>query len=205
MPEPPSTSSSKDQQEGALRDYALSYLARFPVSKSRMRIVLLRRAQAKEQNLSEQGLAELLAELEELGYLNDEKFALGRVRGLLRRGASFYEIRGKLARDGVHSAQIQETLSHIQHAGGKQELELLQALKVARKRRLGPFRGPFRGPSRSAFDNNEHPEKEQRAKRDKKDLLALARKGFSMSTLQRLFTASEDELLQWQEQAKEED
>lgn len=170
-----------------------------------MRIVLLRRAQAKEQNLSEQGLAELLAELEELGYLNDEKFALGRVRGLLRRGASFYEIRGKLARDGVHSAQIQETLAHIEPAGGKQELELLQALKVARKRRLGPFRGPFRGPSRSAFDNNEHPEKEQRAKRDKKDLLALARKGFSMSTLQRLFTASEDELLQWQEQAKEED
>ena len=205
MPEPPSTSSSKDQQEGALRDYALSYLARFPVSKSRMRIVLLRRAQAKEQNLSEQGLAELLAELEELGYLNDEKFALGRVRGLLRRGASFYEIRGKLARDGVHSAQIQETLAHIEPAGGKQELELLQALKVARKRRLGPFRGPFRGPSRSAFDNNEHSEKEQRAKRDKKDLLALARKGFSMSTLQRLFTASEDELLQWQEQAKEED
>ena len=199
LPDTPATSASKQQLDDArLRDYALSYLARFPVSSQRMRIVLARRAQAKEQNLTSQGLVELLAELQELGYLNDEKFARARASSLLRRGASLYEIRAKLGRDGVNSAQIQETLAQViaQDAeqrdsaeNGREGLELLQALKVARKRRLGPFRYQTQDPQ----DN----------KAKQKEMMALARKGFSLVVIKRLFNASEEELLAWQKQAEE--
>ena len=121
-----------------LRDYALNYLARFPASVAKLRIVLSRRARLKEQILTNEGLASLIGELRESGYVDDERFALARTRSLLRRGASLLEIRSKLARDGIAASQIKETLASFVVKEGSEALELVAAMRVARKRAIGP-------------------------------------------------------------------
>ncbi len=170
-----------------LRDYALNYLARFPASVTKLRIVLLRRARLKEQILTSEGLASLIGELQRSGYVDDERFALARTRSLLRRGASLFEIRSKLARDGIAASQIKETLASFVVKEGSEALELVAAMRVARKRAIGPFRRT----------NGDYAVRQ-------KDMAALARKGFSYGVLRRLFDASEEELEMWQKNIEEE-
>lgn len=118
----------------ALRDLALSYVARFATSGAKLEGYLARK-------LRERGLAEgeetpdiraLVARLVELGYVDDEAYARGRAGGLLRRGYG-----GRRIEQSLRAAGIDETVRDAvspDEAGARRA-----AFILARRRGFGPF------------------------------------------------------------------
>ena len=187
QPDSSSPASSPTSSSASLRDHSLYYLARFPSTKVKLRKVLLRWAQRRGLKTDAKQLEELMGELQTSGYLDDEKFALARARSLLQRGASLWDIRARLAKDGIEREQIRETLDALTENEDREEMEILSALRVARKKRLGPFRSPLPAG------------REEREKNRKKDIASLARKGFGWGVVQKIMKASEEDLCAWQE------
>ena len=190
--EQPSPSSSPP---ACLREHAFAYLARFPATKVKLRKVLLRWAARRGVKTDEQQLANLIDNLQENGWLDDEKFALARARSLLHRGSSLLDIRTRLAKDGIEREQIQQTLETLTENEDKEEVEILAALRVAQKKRLGPFRDPSRNPMPA--------DRGQREKSRKKDIGTLARKGFGWGVVQKIMQASDEDLCEWQKKLQE--
>ncbi len=191
---PPSSS-----PPACLRDHAFAYLARFPATKVKLRKVLVRWAVRRGLKIDEQQMAVLIESLQTGGYLDDEKFALGRARSLLLRGASLLDIRVRLAKDGIEREQIRETLETLTENEDKEELEILAAFRVAQKKRLGPFRDSQRG----SFGSPISADRAQREKNKKKDIATLARKGFGWGIVQKVMQASDEDLCEWQKKLQE--
>ena len=178
-----------------LRDHAFAYLARFPATHHKLRKVLARWAARRGVKTDERQMAALMESLQTGGYLDDEKFALARARSLLQRGASLLDIRARLAKDGIAREQIRETLDTLMQNEDREEVEILAALRVAQKKRLGPFRDSSRNPMPA--------DREQREKSRKKDIGTLARKGFSWGIVQKIMQASDEDLCEWQKKLQE--
>lgn len=118
----------------ALRDLALSYVARFATSGAKLEAYLARK-------LRERGLAEgeeapdiraLVARLVELGYVDDEAYARARAGGLLRRGYG-----GRRVEQSLRAAGIDEDVRSAvspDEAGARHA-----AFTLARRRGFGPF------------------------------------------------------------------
>ena len=70
----------------------------------------------------------------ELGLVNDAAFAENRARGLALSGRSQRAIAARLMAKGIDPAQARA----VSPSG--EETELVSALILARKRRIGPFR-----------------------------------------------------------------
>ena len=165
-----------------LENAALHYLERFAASSAGLRRVLLRKVDRSVAHWGGERADHLAAvdavivKLTGLGYLNDQAFAEMKTRSLHRQGKGSRAIRATLAAKGVDSElaeQAMETLTE-EHA----QPDLAAAVKLARKRRLGPFRLP-----------------EKRAEMRAKDMAALARSGFDFDTARRVIDAdSVDEL-----------
>lgn len=132
--------------EAALREAALNYLARYATTEAGLRQVLHRRIdlwarQATGQDdVRERAIAAkasvpaVIARLVELGLLNDAVFAESRARGLALSGRSRREIATRLMAKGIDPARAKSVLPEGEAA------ELVSALILTRKRRIGPFR-----------------------------------------------------------------
>jgi regulatory protein len=132
--------------EASLREAALSYLARYATTEAGLRLVLYRRIdrwarQATDRDDVDQHataarahVPALVARMVELGLLNDAAFAESRARGLALSGRSRRVIAMRLMAKGIDPDQAREALPEME--GG----ELVSALILARKRRIGPFR-----------------------------------------------------------------
>ena len=164
-----------------LKDAALHYLGRYAASTGRLRQVFLRRIRnsAKVHDFEPEPLLEelerVIAMLTRTGVLNDTSFAEGRVRSLSRRGGSRRQIAGKLAVAGVARETATEAL-----AGLEEEIpdaEFAAAIAYAKRRRLGAYRSsPDVTPERR-----------------RKDLMAMARAGFSLDLARRALAGAESE------------
>ena len=135
----------------ALRDAALTYLARYAATQAGLLRVLFRRidrwarlahgADADGDVLAAQIAAaqaaarELVARLATAGAVNDAAFAESRARSLRRAGRSRRAIGAHLAAKGV-GANVQRSVLP-EDAG---DADLAAALVLARRRRIGPFR-----------------------------------------------------------------
>ena len=129
-----------------LREAALNYLARFATTEAGLRLVLFRRIDrwarvaAALEDSGEQAAAAraavpgIVARMVDLGLINDAAFAENRARGLALSGQSRRAISARLMAKGIDPDQAREAMPEI--AGG----ELVSALILARKRRIGPFR-----------------------------------------------------------------
>jgi len=155
----------------ALEAAALRYLERFDCSTARLRKVLTERI-GKAARAGVEGAAEAPAIVEELlvryqgsGLINDERFAKNFAARQQDRGASRRMIEQKLRARGISSEVFEQVAPRNQSADG--ELEAAQAF--ARRRRLGPHRKP-----------------EAREEFRRKDLMALARAGFSYDIASRV-------------------
>lgn len=155
---------------------ALLYLERFSSSGANLRRVLLakvdRSVQAHDTDREEAvvWVEALLVKLTELGYLDDARYAETRARSLNRKGRSASTIRMDLRARGVDDPSVGAALETL-----GEELEdpdWNAAIALARRRRLGPFR-----PS------------EQRTDMRTKDLMVLARAGFSFDLARRVIDA----------------
>ena len=173
------TTEARAPDRARLRARALRYLERYGASQARLARVLGERARREAQAAGiearavEDDVASVVAELTELGLVDDAAYAQGRARALLRRGRSPARVRRALAADGIDRDDVESALAP--HGTGD-DLARAAAVRYARRRGLGPFRDPAR-----------------RAERRDRDLQALVRQGFPYPLARRIIDAEEIE------------
>ncbi|MBQ9272063.1 MAG: regulatory protein RecX [Alphaproteobacteria bacterium] len=124
-----------------LKNIGLYYLKRFETSVENLRSVLQRRIDSyarenPEWNKSEayQWAEDVLAEFEQLHYLDDTRFAQIKVRSYLNAGKPARYIQNKLRAKGIDPTEVEEILSEQEY----NPLEM--ALKLAKRKKIGPYR-----------------------------------------------------------------
>lgn len=170
----------------SLENAAVHYLQRFSASSANLRRVLLRRierarrAEAKIAPDAEKAVDEIVAKFQRLKLIDDAAFAAGKATALRRRGASRRTIGGKLRLAGIDDDGIEaaveaadtELAPPVEEASP--DAELRAALRLAQRRRLGPYRP-----------------RSERAERRQRDLASLARAGFSLDIARKVIDAED--------------
>ncbi len=178
-----------------LRNAGLHYLKRYTSSSENFRRVLMRKINRSckfhtEQDMEEciKLLGEIVSEFEERGYLNDELYTYGMVVSLRRGGKSRRSIEAKLKQKGLTSDIINENLNKYEEEFGEEiNIELISAVRHARKKRLGCFSTKSAIPEQST---------EEHAKARQKQLASLARAGFSYDIASQALQMNEEEASQ---------
>ncbi len=176
----------------ALERAAHDYLARFATSVEQLRRALMRRvnqAQRRDQDAQttdgrpvagSDAVDAIIDRLSELGILNDQRFAEARALTLHRRGLPASTIRIKLREKGVAANTVEAALEALHRDLSLEPAasDLAAAIRLAQRRRLGPFRAS-----------------DLRPERRHRDLAALDRAGFDFDTACRVIdAATADEL-----------
>ncbi len=178
--------------ETALRDLALSYVARFSTTGSKLEAYLARK-------LRERGVAEdadgrtidldvpaLVARLVELGYVDDEVYARSKSRDLTQRGYGARRVEQALWAAGVAEGVRSDS------APGEAESRRA-AILLAKKRRFGAF-----GAQR--FEGLSH---EETHKLREKQVAAMLRAGHSFEHVRFIMdAAATDDIDTWLEEAE---
>jgi regulatory protein len=159
----------------ALERAAIDYLARYAASRTAVARVLARnlaRGPAPDAETAARAIDAVLDRIAALGLLDDARFAEGRARSLAARGRSGSAIRERLRASGVARDGIDQAMARLAEESG--DPELVAALALARRRRLGPWR----------------PEAARAARRER-DLAVFARAGFSRALAIRIVDAAD--------------
>jgi regulatory protein len=126
--------SLKPLDEAALNELALRYVGRFATTRAKLRSYLARKISERGwEGASEPDFTQIADRFAELGYVNDEAFALAKSRSLSARG---YGKRRLL--DALHAAGVNEDES-VSARGLADEEAVVAALRFAKRRRFGPF------------------------------------------------------------------
>tara|TARA_Y100000817_G_C16819950_1_gene528434 strand:+ start:227 stop:787 length:561 start_codon:yes stop_codon:yes gene_type:complete len=155
-----------------LKDLAYSYLEKYSPSKQQLKIYLLKKYLTKIKGTKSKKevssiIDEILKNLEQNNIVNDELYSDSKARMFLRRGYSLNKIHQSLMNKGIDSKYIKQSIDKIKE--DKIEPDFVSALKLCKRRRIGPLR----------------PE----ANRElyyKKDMGILARGGFSFDLSKRV-------------------
>lgn len=167
----------------SLEKAALGYLERYASSAANLRRVLMRRVEraaragACERAKGARMADEVVERYRARNLLNDRAYAEGRVQTLHRQGRSRTRIAQTLAAKGVAREEIDRALAAFE--AETPEADLVAALALARRRRLGPYRAAG-----------------QRSKFRQRDLAALARAGFSLEIARRVVDAARPETIE---------
>lgn len=146
-----------------IKNIGLYYLKRFESSVANLRSVLRRRvndyAFHTPEFVKQEGydwIEEVLSDFQRVGYLNDARYSELKIKDYMAAGKSPRYIHGKLREKGIDENLIEKLIA-------EQDFDPFEsALKLARKRRIGPFSA------------SEKVRKERRSK----DLAILVRAGF---------------------------
>ncbi len=158
---------------------ALHYLERFSASADSLRRVLMRkidraaRESGDDPTIGAALVEPLIARFLELGFLDDQRYAELKAQGLFRRGTSRRVIRATLQQKGVDTDHVEAALAAVHDEAGGGDIDMQAAVKLARRRRLGPFR----------IDDA------VRQQKCAKDMAALARAGFALDIVRRVILA----------------
>ena len=175
--------------EAALREAALAYTARYGGTAASLTRALDRRirrwadallavegadreAIAGQAALLRQQARKVVAQLADMGAVNDQAFAESRARRLRRAGRSRRAVLAHLAAKGVDAEKAGAAVPEDEAA------ELAAALAFARRRRVGPF---------AATEDDLPPEAEARV------LAAFGRAGFSGAVARRILAFAREE------------
>lgn len=169
----------------SMENAAVHYLGRFSASTKNLRRVLQNRVlRAKRRGAEvpadiDATIDAIVAKLTKLQLVDDSNFANQRTLSLRRRGGSTRQIRGKLKMAGISDEQIDQAVGAADAERGDEDGkgELRAALRLAERRRLGPYRLKER--------------KEYR----QRDMAALARAGFSIDIARKVTDAADAEAL----------
>jgi regulatory protein len=165
--------------ETSLANAALFYLSRYASSSGNLRRVLMRKVARSAAHYGDDPaplkpiVDALVAQHCGTGAVNDALYAESQTRALRRRGGSTRAIVQKLNAKGVPSEIIAETASALSEDGG----DLEAAYRLARRRRLGPFRTA------------------SRAEHRQRDMATLGRAGFGYQTAAAIVDADDVESL----------
>ena len=155
-----------------LRDLAYSYLEKYSPSKQQLKVYLLKKYLTKIKGSKSKKevtaiIDEIVLHLEKNKILNDEMYSDSKARMYLRRGYSLNKINQTLRNKGVDNKFITQSINKIKE--DQIEPDFVSALKLCRRRRIGPLRPDA---NREIFY--------------KKDMGILARGGFSFELSKRV-------------------
>ena len=175
------TSNKKDFDELTtnLRDLAYAYLEKYSTSKQQLKIYLLKKYLTKiKGSMSKKEVSSIIDEvvrnLEKNRVINDELYSDSKARMYLKRGYSLNKINQSLRHKGIDSKYIKQSIDKIKE--NEIEPDFVSALKLCKRRRIGPLRPQA---NRELFY--------------KKDMGILARGGFSFDLSKRILDLDADE------------
>ena len=164
-----------------MRNFALNYVEKFAPSKQQLKTYLLKKYlrskvdNVKRSNISD--LIEIVAEdLEKSKFINDKFYSETKAKSLIQRGSSINKIRNYLISKGVGKKYIKNTIEQINE--NNEDQDFFSAIKVCKKKRIGPSR---------TEDN--------RPLFYKKDIGILARSGFDFEVSRRVMELDKEEYL----------
>ena len=175
------TSNKKDFEELTtnLRDSAYAYLEKYSPSKQQLKIYLLKKYLTKIKGTKTKKeitsiIDKIIENLEKNKIINDELYSDSKARMFLRRGYSLNKINQSLRNKGIDIKFIEKSIDKIKK--DKIEPDFVSALKLCKRRRIGPMRPES---NRELFY--------------KKDMGILARGGFSFDLSKRVLNLNVDE------------
>ena len=162
-----------------LKDLAYSYLEKYSPSKQQLKVYLLKKFLTKfNSTQSKKDISNLidtiLNNLESNKLINDEMYSDSKARMMLRRGYSVNKINQSLKNKGIKYEYIKKSLDKIK--SNNIEPDFVSALKLCKRRRVGPMRPAA---NRELFY--------------KKDMGILARAGFSYDMSKRILELEQGE------------
>ena len=169
---PTSNKSDFEDLTTNLKDLAYSYLEKYNPSKQQLKVYLLKKYLLKIKGTKSKKeitsiIDEIIASLEKNKLLNDEMYSDSKARMFLRRGYSLNKINQSLRNKGIEDKYVKKSIEKIKE--NQIEPDFVSALKLCKRRRIGPLRPES---NRELFY--------------KKDMGVLARGGFSFDLSKRV-------------------
>ena len=163
----------------SLKDLAYSYLEKYSPSKQQLKVYLLKKYLTKIKGSQSKKevttiIDEIINNLENNKIINDELYSDSKARMFLKRGYSLNKINQSLRNKGIDSKFIKLSIDKIKE--GEIDPDFVSALKLCKRRRIGPLR----------HENN-------RELFYKKDMGILARGGFSFELSKKVLDLDEKE------------
>ena len=176
---PTSNKSDFEDLTTNLKDLAYSYLEKYSPSKQQLKVYLLKKYLTKIKGTKSKKevtliIDEIVTNLEKNKIVNDELYSDSKARMFLRRGYSLNKINQSLRHKGIDSKFIKQSLDKIKE--DQIEPDFVSALKLCKRRRIGPVRPQA---NRELFY--------------KKDMGILARGGFSFDLSKRVLNLETNE------------
>ena len=176
---PTSNKSDFEDLTTNLKDLAYSYLEKYSPSKQQLKVYLLKKYLTKIKGTKSKKevtsiIDEIVNNLEKNKILNDELYSDSKARMFLRRGYSLNKINQSLRHKGIDSKYIKQSIDKIKE--NQIEPDFVSALKLCKRRRIGPVRPQS---NRELFY--------------KKDMGILARGGFSFDLSKRVLNLESSE------------
>ena len=162
-----------------IRKFSYSYLARYSPSKQQLRTHLFKKLVKKNQKISSKReifnlIDSVIASLVDQKLLSDEYYSDAKSKAFLKRGYSLNKIRYSLIKKGIDEKYIKASISKIKE--NESEPDFFSAIKICKKRRIGPNR-----------------EENNRSLFYKKDISILARSGFSYEISKKVLEIPKEE------------
>ena len=169
---PTSNKSDFEDLTTNLKDLAYSYLEKYNPSKQQLKVYLLKKYLTKIKGSKSRKeitsiIDKIIINLEKNKILDDEMYSDSKARMLLRRGYSLNKINQSLRSKGIEDKYVKQSIEKIKD--NEIEPDFVSAIKLCKKRRIGPLRP----------ENN-------RELFYKKDMRILARGGFSFDLSKRV-------------------
>ena len=176
---PTSNKSDFEDLTTNLKDLAYSYLEKYNPSKQQLKVYLLKKYLTKIKGTKSKKevssiIDNIVSNLEKNKILNDEMYSDSKARMFLRRGYSLNKINQSLRSKGVEDRYIKQSINKIKE--DQIEPDFVSALKLCKRRRIGPTRPES---NRELFY--------------KKDMGILARGGFSFDLSKRVLDLDAEE------------
>ena len=169
---PPLNKSDFEELTTNLKDLAYSYLEKYNPSKQQLKVYLLKKYLLKIKGSRSKKevsaiIDEIILNLEKNKILNDEMYSDSKARMFLKRGYSLNKINQSLRSKGIEDKYVKQSIDKIKE--NEIEPDFVSALKLCKRRRIGPLRPES---NRELFY--------------KKDMGILARGGFSFDLSKRV-------------------
>ena len=176
---PTSNKSDFEDLTTNLKDLAYSYLEKYSPSKQQLKVYLLKKYLTKIKGSKSKKevtsiIDKIILNLESNKFLNDEMYSDSKARMFLRRGYSLNKINQSLRNKGIEDKFVRQSIEKIKE--DQIEPDFVSALKLCKRRRIGPSRPES---NRELFY--------------KKDMGILARGGFSFDLSKRVLELETEE------------
>ena len=166
-----------------IRKFAYTYLEKYSSSKQQLKTYLFKKCLKKKQKIyNKRELLNLIevviSTLEDQKILSDSYYSDSKSKAFLKRGYSLNKIRYSLIKKGISEKYIKSSISKIKD--DESDPDFFSAIKICRKRKIGPCR-----------------EEGNRPLYYKKDISILARSGFSYEISKRVLEIPKAEFIKF--------